>query len=190
MQEGSSNDAAALAASAAGLFGRGVEAPRRHHWRAASCCPARESSTARDPRDIGLSIFTFRFHGAHGYAHNLGDLGWYIGQHLRLMAHWKTVLPNPVLMSGFRIAHGSLSSNNDTDAPQAAWRLERARIVRDRRGAPPQVGTRSATPRPQSEFLAACAVVKPVSRSKRNGGFGAHSGPSRRDSCRPAIRPF
>lgn len=51
----------------------------------------------RDPRDIGLSIFTFRFHGAHGYAHDLRDLGWYIGQHDRLMAHWKAVLPTPIL---------------------------------------------------------------------------------------------
>jgi hypothetical protein len=51
----------------------------------------------RDPRDIGLSIFTFRFHGAHGYAHDLADLGWYIGQHDRLMAHWKQALPNPIL---------------------------------------------------------------------------------------------
>jgi tetratricopeptide (TPR) repeat protein len=52
---------------------------------------------ARDPRDIGLSIFTFRFHGSHGYAHELADLGWYIGEHDRLMAHWKAVLPNPIL---------------------------------------------------------------------------------------------
>jgi tetratricopeptide (TPR) repeat protein len=51
----------------------------------------------RDPRDIGLSIFTFRFHGAHGYAHDLRDLGWYIGQYDRLMAHWKTVLPGRIL---------------------------------------------------------------------------------------------
>jgi tetratricopeptide (TPR) repeat protein len=29
----------------------------------------------RDPRDIGLSIFTFRFYGTHAYAHDLGDLG-------------------------------------------------------------------------------------------------------------------
>jgi Flp pilus assembly protein TadD len=55
---------------------------------------------ARDPRDIGLSIFTFRFHGAHGYAHDLADLGWYIGEHDRLMAHWKAVLPNPILTVG------------------------------------------------------------------------------------------
>jgi hypothetical protein len=48
---------------------------------------------ARDPRDIGFSIFTFRFHGEHGYAHDLQDLGWMIGEQDRLMKHWKTVLP-------------------------------------------------------------------------------------------------
>jgi Sulfotransferase family len=58
---------------------------------------ARIIHCVRDPRDIGLSIFTFRFHGAHGYAHDLADLGWYIGEHDRLMAHWKTALPNPIL---------------------------------------------------------------------------------------------
>jgi Flp pilus assembly protein TadD len=58
---------------------------------------ARIIHCARDPRDVGLSIFTYRFHGAHGYAHDLRDLGWYIGQHDRLMAHWRAVLPNPIL---------------------------------------------------------------------------------------------
>jgi len=48
---------------------------------------------ARDPRDIGFSIFTFRFHGEHGYAHDLQDLGWMIGEQDRLMKHWKTMLP-------------------------------------------------------------------------------------------------
>jgi hypothetical protein len=51
----------------------------------------------RDPRDIGFSIFTFRFYGLHPYAHDLGDLGWYIGEHDRIMAHWNAALPNPVL---------------------------------------------------------------------------------------------
>jgi tetratricopeptide (TPR) repeat protein len=50
----------------------------------------------RDPRDIGLSIFTFRFHGSHGYAHDLGDLGWTIRQRDRLMDHWRGALPNGV----------------------------------------------------------------------------------------------
>jgi hypothetical protein len=50
-----------------------------------------------DPRDIGLSIFTFRFHGEHGYAHDLADLGWMVGEQDRLMKHWKTALPVPIL---------------------------------------------------------------------------------------------
>jgi hypothetical protein len=58
---------------------------------------ARFIHCARDPRDIGLSIFTFRFHGSHGYAHDLGDLGWTIAQHVRLMEHWQAALPGRVL---------------------------------------------------------------------------------------------
>ena len=51
----------------------------------------------RDPRDIGFSIFTFRFHGEHGYAHDLADLGWMIGEQIRLMNHWRAALPLPIL---------------------------------------------------------------------------------------------
>ena len=58
---------------------------------------ARIIHCVRDPRDIGLSIFTFRFHGHHGYAHDLADLGWTIAQQDRLMAHWRAALPNPIL---------------------------------------------------------------------------------------------
>jgi tetratricopeptide (TPR) repeat protein len=58
---------------------------------------ARIIHCARDPRDVGLSIFTFRFFGHHPYAHDLGDLGWYIAEHQRLMAHWHASLPSPPL---------------------------------------------------------------------------------------------
>jgi hypothetical protein len=58
---------------------------------------ARIIHCARDPRDIGLSILTFRFHGHHPYAHDLGDLGWAIGEHRRIMDHWKAALPSPIL---------------------------------------------------------------------------------------------
>ncbi len=58
---------------------------------------ARVIACERDPRDIGLSIWSLHFMGAHSYAHTLADLGWYIGQQRRLMAHWRAVLPNPVL---------------------------------------------------------------------------------------------
>lgn len=52
---------------------------------------------ARDPRDIGLSIWTHRFYGEHPYAHDLADLGWTIAQRAKLVEHWHAVLPNPIL---------------------------------------------------------------------------------------------
>jgi len=58
---------------------------------------ARVVRCTRDPRDIGLSIFQRRFFGYHPYAHDLADLGWYIGQHEALMRHWQAVLPHPML---------------------------------------------------------------------------------------------
>ena len=51
----------------------------------------------RDPRDIGLSIFSMRFDGVHPYAHDLADLGWTIGQQARIMAHWRAALPGMIL---------------------------------------------------------------------------------------------
>jgi Flp pilus assembly protein TadD len=51
----------------------------------------------RDPRDVGLSIFQFRFFGHHPYAHDLGDLGFAIREQQRLMTHWRAVL-GPRLM--------------------------------------------------------------------------------------------
>ena len=70
----------------------------RHLGLAAAMLPgAKFIHCVRDPRDLGFSIFTFRFHGSHGYAHDLGDLGWMIGQQLRLMEHWKAVMPGRIL---------------------------------------------------------------------------------------------
>jgi hypothetical protein len=62
------------------------------------CCPARGSSIASATRATSaFSIFTFRFHGYHPYAHDLADLGWYIGEYARLMAHSQKALSNPTL---------------------------------------------------------------------------------------------
>ena len=58
---------------------------------------ARVIRCVRDPRDIGLSIFQRRFFGYHPYAHDLCDLGWYIGQHAKMMRHWESVLPIPMM---------------------------------------------------------------------------------------------
>ena len=58
---------------------------------------ARIIHCVRDPRDIGLSIFTFRFHASHPYAHDLADLGWTIAQQIRLMDHWRAAMPGAIL---------------------------------------------------------------------------------------------
>ena len=58
---------------------------------------ARIIHCVRDPRDIGLSIFSMRFRGHHPYSHDLADLGWYIARHHELMDHWRANMPNPVL---------------------------------------------------------------------------------------------
>ena len=58
---------------------------------------ARVIHCRRDPRDTGLSIFQHRFFGYHPYAHDLADLGWAIGEHERLMTHWRAVLPLPMI---------------------------------------------------------------------------------------------
>jgi tetratricopeptide (TPR) repeat protein len=63
---------------------------------------ARIIHCTRDPRDIGLSIFGHGFLNRHAYAHDLADLGWYIRQHDRLMAHWQNTLPNPILPVALR----------------------------------------------------------------------------------------
>ena len=58
---------------------------------------ARVISCVRDPRDIGTSIFQHRFNGYHPYSHDIADLGWYIARQRRLMRHWDSVLPLPIL---------------------------------------------------------------------------------------------
>ena len=51
---------------------------------------------ARDPRDIGLSIFTYRFFDpSHLRTISATSLG-YRGAE-RLMAHWRAALSNPLL---------------------------------------------------------------------------------------------
>jgi len=53
---------------------------------------ARFILTRRDLRDTGLSIFQHRFFGYHPYAHDLGDLGFFMAEQERLLSHWKPLL--------------------------------------------------------------------------------------------------
>lgn len=51
----------------------------------------------RDPLDTGLSCFRQNFRATHTYATDLGSIGHFIVQHQKLMAHWRKVLPLPIL---------------------------------------------------------------------------------------------
>ncbi|WP_419730349.1 tetratricopeptide repeat-containing sulfotransferase family protein [Lichenicola sp.] len=59
---------------------------------------ARIVCCTRDLRDVGASIFQHRFIGHHPYAHDLADLGWYMAAQQRLLTHWQSSLPSPILM--------------------------------------------------------------------------------------------
>ncbi len=61
---------------------------------------ARIIHCTRDLRDNGLSIFRRRLSGYHPYAHDLADLGWWMRAQRTLMAHWRMVLPVPILEIG------------------------------------------------------------------------------------------
>ncbi len=47
----------------------------------------------RNPIDACLSIYFQNFHLAHSYANDLGDLAHFYGEYLRIMEHWRSILP-------------------------------------------------------------------------------------------------
>lgn len=58
---------------------------------------ARILHCVRDPLDTGLSIYFQNFSGGLSYAFDLGSIGRYYNEYVRLMAHWKRVLDIPLL---------------------------------------------------------------------------------------------
>jgi tetratricopeptide (TPR) repeat protein len=58
---------------------------------------ARVIHCTRDPMDTCLSIYFQLFEGHHPYAYDLRNLGRYYRAYERLMAHWKAVLPIPIM---------------------------------------------------------------------------------------------
>jgi len=59
---------------------------------------ARVIHMQRHPLDTCLSIYSQNFFRMGSYANDLGDLAHYYGQYLRLMEHWRAVLPSSVLL--------------------------------------------------------------------------------------------
>jgi tetratricopeptide (TPR) repeat protein len=52
----------------------------------------------RDPIDTCLSIYFQDFSAALSYANDLGDLAHYYAEYLRLMQHWRSVLPGEAML--------------------------------------------------------------------------------------------
>jgi tetratricopeptide (TPR) repeat protein len=59
---------------------------------------ARIIHTSRDPVDTCFSCFSTLFTGNHRVAYELGELGRYYRAYERLMGHWRSVLPNGVML--------------------------------------------------------------------------------------------
>jgi tetratricopeptide (TPR) repeat protein len=60
---------------------------------------ARIIHTSRDPVDTCLSLFSILFPGlAHLYSYDLGELGRYYRGYEKVMAHWRNVLPDGVML--------------------------------------------------------------------------------------------
>mgnify|MGYP002725583772 CR=1 FL=1 len=51
----------------------------------------------RDPRDVCVSIYAENFGLGQRHATDLGDLGFYYKQHIKLMSHWEAVLPGSII---------------------------------------------------------------------------------------------
>ncbi len=58
---------------------------------------ARVLHCTRHPLDTGLSNYFQHFARDNDYSFELGHIGHFYGQYLRLMDHWRTVLPLPML---------------------------------------------------------------------------------------------
>ena len=58
---------------------------------------ARVIHCRRDARDVGLSCYAQNFSHRPAFAYDLGDIGFYIREYERLMAHWQAVAPVAVL---------------------------------------------------------------------------------------------
>lgn len=97
---------------------------------------ARMIHALRNPLDTALSCFTQSFESGHEYTQNLEWLAHYIALQRRYMAHWRRVLPTPILEVRYEdvvadlerearraIAHLELDWNAACLSPQASDRV-------------------------------------------------------------------
>jgi tetratricopeptide (TPR) repeat protein len=63
----------------------------------------------RNPMDTCLSLYMQNFSGPRGFATKLDYIGVVYGQYMRLMAHWRNVIPNPV----FELSYEAMVDNQE-----------------------------------------------------------------------------
>jgi hypothetical protein len=74
---------------------------------------ARIIHARRNPLDTCFSCFSLLFSGNQPYAYDLGELGRYYRGYERLMTHWRTVLPDGVMIE---VNYEDLVSDLETHA--------------------------------------------------------------------------
>ncbi len=76
----------------------------------------------RDPRDIGLSCY-FNYLSEHDWTTDLGDIGARIRAAYRIIAHWRDVLPGPVIEVGYEnlVANMEVESRRLVDFLGLNW---------------------------------------------------------------------
>lgn len=77
----------------------------------------------RDPRDICTSIYSENFGLTQKYANDLGDIGFYFRQHMRLMRHWLDVAGEQVYQCSYEslIADPEVQSRRLVEAMGLPW---------------------------------------------------------------------
>ncbi len=69
----------------------------------------------REPRDACISMFLEYFPGVVSYSYDLYKLGAYYSQYLRLMKHWRSVLPEGTMLD---VKYESIVQNQETETHQ------------------------------------------------------------------------
>ena len=77
----------------------------------------------RDPRDIGVSIYSENFGLGQKHATDLGDIGFYFRQHIRLMRHWVEVAGDRITQCRYEdlIADPEAHSRRLVEATGLPW---------------------------------------------------------------------
>ena len=77
----------------------------------------------RDPRDIGVSIYSENFGLGQKHSTDLADIGFYFRQHIRLMRHWLEVSGSRITQCRYEelIADPEVQSRRLVEAAGLAW---------------------------------------------------------------------